>query len=61
MRSATPLRSSATHPEFVHVIVGRRIVRSGGPEVAITLEADGYKTYEGGDAPRNRTGSTAST
>jgi Fe-S cluster assembly ATP-binding protein len=33
-------------PDFVHVMVGGRIVRSGGPEVALALEAEGYKTYE---------------
>ena len=33
-------------PDFVHVMVGGRIVKSGGPEVALELEADGYKTYE---------------
>ena len=34
-------------PDFVHVMVAGRIVRSGGPEVALELEEDGYKTYEG--------------
>jgi Fe-S cluster assembly ATP-binding protein len=34
-------------PHFVHVMVGGRIVRSGGPEVALALEAEGYKSYEG--------------
>ena len=33
-------------PDFVHVMVDGRIVQSGGPEVALALEADGYKTYE---------------
>ena len=33
-------------PDFVHVMVAGRIVRSGGPEVALDLEEDGYKTYE---------------
>jgi len=32
-------------PHFVHVMVGGRIVRSGGPEVALALEAEGYKDY----------------
>jgi Fe-S cluster assembly ATPase SufC len=27
-------------------MVDGRIVQSGGPEVALELEADGYKTYE---------------
>ena len=48
-------------PDFVHVMVGGRIVRSGGPEVALALEAEGYKTYESGDASKNGTGSTAGT
>ncbi len=29
-------------PEFVHVLVAGRIVRTGGPELAHTLERDGY-------------------
>jgi Fe-S cluster assembly ATP-binding protein len=33
-------------PDHVHVMVGGRIVRSGGPEVALALEEEGYKTYE---------------
>ncbi len=38
-------------PDFVHVMVNGRIARSGGPEVAIALEEEGYKTYEGQEAP----------
>jgi Fe-S cluster assembly ATP-binding protein len=45
-------------PDFVHVMVAGRIAKSGGPEVALELEAEGYKMYEGleeastnGDAP----------
>ena len=30
-------------PDFVHVLVGGRIVRSGGPELAQALERDGYQ------------------
>jgi Fe-S cluster assembly ATP-binding protein len=30
------------HPDRVHVLGGGRIVRSGGPELAHELEADGY-------------------
>ena len=47
-------------PDFVHVMVAGRIVSSGGPEVALALEADGYKTYEmpepstNGDSPSAR-------
>jgi Fe-S cluster assembly ATP-binding protein len=29
-------------PDFVHVLAGGRIVRSGGPELAIELEREGY-------------------
>ncbi len=32
-------------PDVVHVMVDGRIMRSGGPEVAIELEAEGYKTW----------------
>ena len=32
-------------PDFVHVIVDGRIVRSGGPEVALSLEEGGYHEY----------------
>ncbi len=30
------------HPDFVHVMMQGRIVKSGGPELAEKLEADGY-------------------
>lgn len=29
-------------PEFVHIMLGGRIVESGGPELALTLEEQGY-------------------
>ena len=29
-------------PDFVHVLAGGRIVRSGGPELALELEREGY-------------------
>ena len=32
-------------PDRVHVLVGGRIVRSGGPEVAEDLEAGGYEEW----------------
>ena len=32
-------------PQFVHVIVGGRVVESGGPEVAHKLEEKGYEQY----------------
>jgi Fe-S cluster assembly ATP-binding protein len=32
-------------PDFVHVIVGGRIVERGGPELADRLEAEGYDRY----------------
>jgi Fe-S cluster assembly ATP-binding protein len=47
-------------PDFVHVMVAGRIVRSGGPEVALALEAGGYKEYEiphpstNGDSPSKK-------
>jgi Fe-S cluster assembly ATP-binding protein len=30
-------------PDFVHVLAGGRIVRSGGPELALELEREGYR------------------
>jgi len=30
-------------PDFVHVLAGGRIVRSGGPELALELEREGYE------------------
>ncbi len=33
-------------PDMVHVMVGGRIVRSGGPEVAIALEEQGYADWK---------------
>lgn len=33
-------------PDFVHVMVDGRIVRSGGPEIAHELEASGYAEHE---------------
>ena len=30
-------------PDFVHVLAGGRIVKSGGPELALQLEAEGYE------------------
>src|SRR5277367_719117 len=35
-------------PDRVHVLVEGRIVRSGGPELALELEDKGYATYEAG-------------
>jgi Fe-S cluster assembly ATP-binding protein len=32
-------------PDFVHVLVGGRIVEEGGPELAHTLEAEGYEAF----------------
>jgi Fe-S cluster assembly ATP-binding protein len=32
-------------PDHIHVLVGGRIVRSGGPEIADELERDGYAPY----------------
>ena len=33
-------------PDFVHVLVGGRIVRSGGPDLALELESKGYGWIE---------------
>ncbi len=33
-------------PQFVHVLIDGRIVRSGGPELAVELEESGYDTIE---------------
>ncbi len=35
-------------PDFVHVLVDGRIVRSGGPELALELEEKGYVAMEAG-------------
>jgi Fe-S cluster assembly ATP-binding protein len=32
-------------PDRVHVLAGGRIAESGGPELALTLERDGYDKY----------------
>jgi Fe-S cluster assembly ATP-binding protein len=32
-------------PDFVHVFVDGRIVAEGGPELAHTLEAEGYEAF----------------
>jgi Fe-S cluster assembly ATP-binding protein len=34
-------------PDFVHVLVNGRIVQSGGKELALELEANGYEAFEG--------------
>ncbi len=34
-------------PDFVHVLAGGRIVKSGGPELALRLEEHGYEAVEG--------------
>jgi Fe-S cluster assembly ATP-binding protein len=34
-------------PQFVHVMSNGRIVESGGPELALKLEAGGYELYRG--------------
>ena len=33
-------------PDFVHVLLDGRIVRSGGPELALELEEKGYGSME---------------
>jgi len=41
-------------PDYVHVFMGGKIVAEGGPELAHTLEAEGYEAFspngDGGDA-----------
>lgn len=37
-------------PDFVHVLVNGRIVREGGPELALELEQQGYEQFEGDNA-----------
>jgi Fe-S cluster assembly ATP-binding protein len=37
-------------PDFVHVLAGGRIVRSGGPELAEALEREGYVAMAGAEA-----------
>jgi Fe-S cluster assembly ATP-binding protein len=34
-------------PDWVHVLAGGRIARSGGPDLAVELEAHGYATLDG--------------
>ena len=36
-------------PDAVHIMVDGRIVRSGGIELAHTLETEGYETYRGAE------------
>jgi Fe-S cluster assembly ATP-binding protein len=36
---------SYVQPDFVHVFVGGRIVKEGGPELADELEAEGYEKF----------------
>jgi Fe-S cluster assembly ATP-binding protein len=33
-------------PDFVHVLMNGKIVRSGGPELALELEESGYSDLE---------------
>ena len=37
-------------PDHVHVMVEGRIVESGGPEIALELEAEGYKSWRDHEA-----------
>jgi Fe-S cluster assembly ATP-binding protein len=39
-------------PDFVHVLVNGRIVRSGGPELALELEEKGYAELENEERPK---------
>ena len=40
-------------PDFVHVMVNGRIVKSGGPELAHQLEAEGYEVYKEAEVGAN--------
>jgi len=40
-------------PDHVHVMVGGRIVTSGGPELALELEKRGYGWIEKEPSPRH--------
>jgi Fe-S cluster assembly ATP-binding protein len=33
-------------PDFVHILAGGKIVESGGPELAVKLEKEGYRGYQ---------------
>jgi Fe-S cluster assembly ATP-binding protein len=37
-------------PDVVHVLAGGKIVKTGGPELALELEENGYAAYVGGAA-----------
>ncbi|MEZ5591525.1 MAG: Fe-S cluster assembly ATPase SufC [Gammaproteobacteria bacterium] len=41
-------------PDVVHVLVDGRIVRSGGKELAMELEEQGYALYSGGESGHSR-------
>ncbi len=41
-------------PDFVHVLSGGRIVKSGGKELALELEAQGYGWLDGSSAPTSQ-------
>ena len=34
------------NPDNVHILYGGRIVESGGPELALRLEKEGYERFE---------------
>jgi Fe-S cluster assembly ATP-binding protein len=38
------------NPDKIHVMVGGKVVRTGGPEIAAELEASGYVDMQGGEA-----------
>jgi len=42
-------------PDYVHVFVGGRFVEEGGPELADTLEAEGYDKWVKGAGPAKAT------
>ncbi len=46
-------------PDYVHVLSGGRIVKSGGKELALELEEKGYDWIKGNGASANKTSLTA--
>jgi Fe-S cluster assembly ATP-binding protein len=37
-------------PDYVHVLVNGKVVREGGPELALELEQTGYEQFEPAEA-----------
>ncbi|MCU1362911.1 MAG: Fe-S cluster assembly ATPase SufC [Acidimicrobiaceae bacterium] len=41
-------------PTMIHVVSDGRVVATGGPELAVTLERDGYEVFRGAGVPETR-------